>query len=90
MTGPAGGVLRSTLGRSRRDWRDKVGLTTGERRLELAARLGMSTRYLGGHMAQTPPLQIPDELKPADGRFGSGPSRLRPAQLEHLPDRAPR
>ena len=29
-------------------------------------------------------LQIPTELKPADGRFGSGPSRVRPAQLEHL------
>jgi phosphoserine aminotransferase len=29
-------------------------------------------------------LQIPTELKPADGRFGSGPSRIPPAQLEHL------
>jgi phosphoserine aminotransferase len=29
-------------------------------------------------------LLIPDELKPADGRFGSGPSRVRPEQLEHL------
>jgi phosphoserine aminotransferase len=29
-------------------------------------------------------LQIPDQLKPTDGRFGSGPSRVRPAQLEHL------
>ena len=29
-------------------------------------------------------LQIPTELKPADGRFGSGPSRIRPEQLEHL------
>jgi phosphoserine aminotransferase len=29
-------------------------------------------------------LQIPQELKPADGRFGSGPSRVRPEQLEHL------
>ena len=29
-------------------------------------------------------LKIPDELKPADGRFGSGPSRVRPEQLEHL------
>ncbi len=29
-------------------------------------------------------LQIPEQLKPADGRFGSGPSRVRPAQLEHL------
>ena len=26
-------------------------------------------------------LQIPDDLKPADGRFGSGPSRVRPEQL---------
>src|SRR5947208_8456187 len=29
-------------------------------------------------------LNIPDDLKPADGRFGSGPSRVRPAQLEQL------
>ena len=29
-------------------------------------------------------LEIPTELKPADGRFGSGPSRVRPEQLEHL------
>jgi phosphoserine aminotransferase len=27
---------------------------------------------------------IPDELKPADGRFGSGPSRVRAAQLQYL------
>jgi len=31
-------------------------------------------------------LQIPPGLKPADGRFGSGPSRVRGAQLEHLAD----
>ena len=29
-------------------------------------------------------LKIPAELKPADGRFGSGPSRVRAAQLDHL------
>jgi phosphoserine aminotransferase len=29
-------------------------------------------------------LQIPDALKPADGRFGSGPSRVRQDQLAHL------
>lgn len=29
-------------------------------------------------------LQIPESLKPADGRFGSGPSRLRPDQLTRL------
>jgi phosphoserine aminotransferase len=28
-------------------------------------------------------LKIPDQLKPVDGRFGSGPSRVRPAQLEY-------
>jgi phosphoserine aminotransferase len=34
----------------------------------------------------TTELQIPAALKPADGRFGSGPSRVRPAQLQHLVD----
>jgi phosphoserine aminotransferase len=29
-------------------------------------------------------LQIPADLKPADGRFGSGPSKVRPEQLAHL------
>jgi phosphoserine aminotransferase len=30
------------------------------------------------------PLTIPDHLKPADGRFGSGPSKVRPAQMAAL------
>ncbi len=34
-------------------------------------------------MTQTA-VKIPDELKPADGRFGSGPSRVRPEQLQAL------
>ncbi len=34
----------------------------------------------------TTELQLPAEIKPADGRFGSGPSRVRPAQLQHLLD----
>ncbi|MGN6170087.1 MAG: phosphoserine transaminase [Solirubrobacteraceae bacterium] len=29
-------------------------------------------------------VQIPPHLKPADGRFGSGPTRVRPAQLHRL------
>src|SRR4051812_50020233 len=29
-------------------------------------------------------LVIPEDLKPADGRFGAGPSKVRPEQLEHL------
>jgi phosphoserine aminotransferase len=32
----------------------------------------------------TTDLRIPDELKPADGRFGSGPSRVRPEQLQYV------
>jgi phosphoserine aminotransferase len=36
-------------------------------------------------MSETSTLvKIPDALKPADGRFGSGPSRVRPEQLSHL------
>ncbi|NLT06010.1 MAG: phosphoserine transaminase [Solirubrobacterales bacterium] len=33
-------------------------------------------------MPETP--RIPDDLKPADGRFGCGPSKVRPEQLGHL------
>ena len=29
-------------------------------------------------------LTIPDSLKPADGRFGCGPSKVRPEQLDAL------
>ena len=31
-----------------------------------------------------PDIQIPQELLPADGRFGCGPSKVRPEQLAHL------
>jgi phosphoserine aminotransferase len=31
-----------------------------------------------------PTVTIPDALKPSDGRFGCGPSKVRPAQLERL------
>jgi phosphoserine aminotransferase len=36
-----------------------------------------------------PALVIPAELKPADGRFGSGPARIRPAQLAALAGSGP-
>src|SRR5215212_238317 len=29
-------------------------------------------------------LLIPQDLKPGDGRFGAGPSKVRPEQLDHL------
>jgi phosphoserine aminotransferase len=32
----------------------------------------------------TTTLEIPEALKPADGRFGCGPSKVRPEQLAHL------
>ena len=32
----------------------------------------------------TPEIVIPDSLLPADGRFGCGPSKIRPEQLAHL------
>ena len=34
--------------------------------------------------AVTQPITIPAELLPADGRFGSGPSKVRPEQLDYL------
>jgi phosphoserine aminotransferase len=34
--------------------------------------------------AATTPLQIPAGLRPADGRFGCGPSKVRPEQLDAL------
>jgi phosphoserine aminotransferase len=33
-------------------------------------------------------LDIPKDLLPADGRFGCGPSKVRPEQLSHLADQA--
>jgi phosphoserine aminotransferase len=35
-------------------------------------------------MTEITSVEIPDDLKPADGRFGSGPSRVRHAQLEYV------
>jgi phosphoserine aminotransferase len=37
----------------------------------------------------SPALVIPAGLKPGDGRFGSGPARVRPAQLAALADSGP-
>jgi phosphoserine aminotransferase len=41
-------------------------------------------------MAATPPdITIPQDLRPADGRFGSGPSKVRPEQLQAVLDASP-
>jgi phosphoserine aminotransferase len=39
-------------------------------------------------MATSTAAQIPSELKPADGRFGCGPSKVRPGALAALAERA--
>lgn len=39
-------------------------------------------------MATSTSVQIPAELKPADGRFGCGPSKVRPEALARLAERA--
>jgi phosphoserine aminotransferase len=36
----------------------------------------------------TTEVRIPDDLRPADGRFGSGPSRVRPEALARLAERS--
>ena len=35
-------------------------------------------------MTETPEIRLPDELRPGDGRFGCGPSKVRPAALSSL------
>ena len=42
----------------------------------------MSTATSSGRTALT--VEIPREMLPADGRFGSGPSKVRPEQVEYL------
>jgi phosphoserine aminotransferase len=37
----------------------------------------------------SPAVEIPDSLKPSDGRFGSGPSKVRPEQVSALAAAAP-
>lgn len=36
------------------------------------------------HPVDPTTIELPAALRPADGRFGSGPSKVRPAQLDHL------
>jgi phosphoserine aminotransferase len=35
-------------------------------------------------VAEVPSIRIPDEFRPADGRFGCGPSKVRPAAVQAL------
>ena len=44
---------------------------------------------LASDTPETPDIRIPDNLKPADGRFGSGPSKVRQEQVTALAAAAP-
>ena len=37
----------------------------------------------------TTSIEIPQDIKPGDGRFGSGPSKVRASQLQSLATHAP-
>ena len=43
-----------------------------------------STTATTDQTAATGGIVIPANLRPSDGRFGSGPSKVRPAQIDHL------
>ena len=45
---------------------------------------GVGTGAMISYVPDTPDITIPAELLPSDGRFGSGPSKVRPAQMEAL------
>ena len=81
----------------------RVELTTGKRRRRTAARLGTRTAEInpsrsdrrGAQMTTSPlteqtPLVIPEQLKPRDGRFGCGPSKVRPRRSRTSRATAPR
>ena len=40
-------------------------------------------------VTNTPEITIPADIKPADGRFGSGPSKVRPEQIQAVMDASP-
>ena len=42
-----------------------------------------------GTPGTTPDIRVPDAMKPSDGRFGSGPSKVRPEQVAALVAAAP-
>jgi hypothetical protein len=43
-----------------------------------------ATNAMIPYVTQAPDITIPPALLPSDGRFGSGPSKVRPAQVKAL------
>ena len=67
-----------------------ASVAEGCERAEQRSRPGARRRFLRGvvtgamipHVPDIPDIKIPAELLPSDGRFGSGPSKVRAAQIE--------
>jgi phosphoserine aminotransferase len=55
-----------------------------EMRLSSVVEVGVVTGVMISYVPDTPDIKIPPELLPSDGRFGSGPSKVRPAQIDAL------
>jgi phosphoserine aminotransferase len=55
-----------------------------EMRLSSVVEVGVVTGAMISYVPETPDIRIPSELLPSDGRFGSGPSKVRPAQVDAL------
>jgi phosphoserine aminotransferase len=53
-------------------------------RLSSVVEVGVVTGAMISYVSDTPDIRIPAELLPSDGRFGSGPSKVRPAQVDAL------
>jgi phosphoserine aminotransferase len=53
-------------------------------RLSSVVEVGVVTGAMISYVPETPDIKIPSELLPSDGRFGSGPSKVRPAQVDAL------
>src|SRR5271157_6022972 len=62
------------------------GVTAAARREIRRSAVGDVT---GVMISYVPDIRIPTELLPSDGRFGSGPSKVRPAQMDALAEVAP-
>jgi phosphoserine aminotransferase len=55
-----------------------------EMRLSSVVEVGVVTGAMISYVPDTPDITIPPELVPSDGRFGSGPSKVRAAQVDAL------
>ena len=70
------GVAAGRIFGRRRDWRQRVEYDHREAAAESPRAWACHPATVEEAMTQTV-LKIPEELKPVDGRFGSGPSRVR-------------